>query len=102
MKTRKLLERLGHFLDKDWAEQRAELESIQEVLQKLEEKETRLRAKLEAHPDPDERQEIQAKLEVVHAQRQKGLDRVRQLRAHQRGKAPDPKVTERRATGKAD
>ncbi|AHE98019.1 hypothetical protein [Thioalkalivibrio paradoxus] len=80
MKTRKLLERLGRFLDKDRAEQHAELESIQEILQKLEKKEARLRGKLEEESDPDEQQEITTKLEVVHAQRLKGLERVRQLR----------------------
>lgn len=81
MKTRTLLEKLGHFLGADKASQREEIKSIREVLKKLKVKEKRLREELEKDLAPNERREMQAKLDVVHAQRLKGLDRVKELRA---------------------
>jgi hypothetical protein len=80
MKTRKLLARLADFLDADRAAQQAEVESIRKLLKKLKEKERNLRDKLDRETDPDEREAIAAKLDVVHAQRRKGLDRVRAIR----------------------
>ncbi len=80
MKTRKLLERLADFLDADKAAQQAEIKSIRKVLKKLKEKERNLREKLNEETDPDQLGAIAAKLDVVHAQRRKGLERVRAIR----------------------
>jgi CHAD domain-containing protein len=85
MKTRTLLEKLGHFLGQDKASQREEMKSIREILKKLKSKEKHLREELDKEADPDERRELQAKLDVVHAQRLKGLDRVKELRDEQSG-----------------
>ena len=85
MKTRLLLEKLGHFLGQDKVSQRQEMKSIREVLKKLKNKEKHLREELDKDLDHDERHEIQTKLRVVHAQRLKGLDRVKELRAEQSG-----------------
>ena len=87
MKTRTLLEKLGHFLGEDKASQHQEMKSIREVLKKLKDKEKHLREELDKDLDSDERHEIQTKLDVVHAQRLKGLDRVKELRAEQSGKS---------------
>jgi hypothetical protein len=87
MKTRTLLNRLARFLSADHAAQRAEMKSIREVLKKLKTKETHLREALEEVPDEDEREAILTKLDVVHAQRLKGLARVLELREEKkRGK----------------
>jgi predicted metal-dependent enzyme (double-stranded beta helix superfamily) len=80
MKTRKLLAKLANFMDKDRSVQSDELAAIREVLKKLKTKEHKLRDKLEANPDEEERQELQGKLEVVHAQRVKGLERMMEIR----------------------
>ncbi|MCA1789004.1 MAG: hypothetical protein LC667_03850 [Thioalkalivibrio sp.] len=80
MKTKKLLARLANFMDKDRNVQRDELAAIREVLKKLKTKEHKLRAKLEANPDDEQRKELQGKLDVVHAQRIKGLERVMEIR----------------------
>jgi cytoplasmic iron level regulating protein YaaA (DUF328/UPF0246 family) len=80
MKTRKLLARLADFLDADRAAQQAEIESIRKVLKKLKEKERNLRDKLDEETEPEERKAIAAKLDVVYAQRRKGLERVRAIR----------------------
>jgi predicted nucleic acid-binding Zn-ribbon protein len=84
MKTKKLLEKLASFMDKDRTAQSEELVCIRAVLKKLKAKEHRLREKLEAAPDEDERRELEGKLQVVHAQRQKGLERVREIRDSRR------------------
>jgi hypothetical protein len=80
MKTRTLLEKLGRFLGEDKDSQREEIESIREVLKKLKQKEKHLREELEEQLDHDTRREVQTKLDVVRAQRLKGLDRVKELR----------------------
>jgi hypothetical protein len=93
MKTKTLLGKLADFLNKDRAAQRAELEYIREVLKKLKKKEQKLREKLEASADDEERREIEGKLEVVHAQRTKGVERVKEIRDSRRG-ATTSKVSE--------
>lgn len=80
MATKKLLAKLGRFLDADRASQRKEIDSIRKVLKKLKHKERDLREKLPKAPAGEERDEIAAKLEVIYAQRRKGLDRVKELR----------------------
>lgn len=84
MKTRKLLEKLAHFMDTDRNVQTEELATIREVLKKLKKKEHKLREKLEANPGEEERAELQGKLDVVHAQRIKGLERVKEIRDSRR------------------
>lgn len=89
MKTKKLLARLTDFMNKDRNAQREELEHIREVLKKLKKKELRLREKLDEDPDEEERRELEGKLEVVHAQRTKGLERVKTLRENRRVASAD-------------
>lgn len=92
MKTTKLLEKLSRFLDSDGAGQRAEIASIRKILKKLKAKEKHLRETLEDEADPELRAELQARLDVVHAQRTKGVARVRDLRAEM---DPDGKARSR-------
>jgi hypothetical protein len=84
MKTKKLLAKLAHFMDKDRNVETEELATIREVLKKLKTKEHKLREKLEADPGEEERAELQGKLDVVHAQRIKGLERVKEIRDSRR------------------
>jgi hypothetical protein len=93
MKTKTLLGKLADFMNKDRAAQREELEHIREVLKKLKKKEQKLREKLEASADDEDRREIEGKLEVVHAQRTKGVERVKEIRDSRRG-ATTSKVSE--------
>jgi hypothetical protein len=85
MKTKTLLGKLADFMNKDRVAQREELEHIREVLKKLKKKEQKLREKLEASADEEDRREIEGKLEVVHAQRTKGVERVKEIRDSRRG-----------------
>lgn len=87
MKTKKLLAKLSEFMNQDQAEQREELENIRKVLKKLKKKERDLREQLAAEPDEDERRDLTTKLDVVHAQRSKGLERVKEIRDGRRDSA---------------
>ena len=80
MKTKSLLARLRAFLDAEGAQQRQEIASIREVLKGLRKKQRKLQAKLAQDPEREDRAEIQAKLDVIYAQRRKGVKRVRALR----------------------
>lgn len=84
MKTRKLLAKLAHFMDKDRNVQSEELATIREVLKKLKVKEHKLREKLEADPEEEVRKQLEGKLDVVHAQRIKGLERLKEIRDSRR------------------
>jgi hypothetical protein len=79
MKTKRLLEKLTEFLDADRRAQMAQVDSIEEVLDKLEKKEEKLRSKLETEPDPEERERLEMKLAVCQAQCKKGVQIIDEL-----------------------
>lgn len=81
MKAKKLMERLGRFLDADTSTQQDEVKSIRKVLKELKEKERSLREKLEKNPRREDADELQIKLDVIYAQRKKGLERVQVLKS---------------------
>jgi hypothetical protein len=73
MKRKKLLRKIKALLDADQRAQLAKYDSLEKVLQKLEEKELTFREKLDAEKDKERRSEILRKLEVLEAQHQKGV-----------------------------
>lgn len=79
MKTKHLLEKLTEFLDSDRRAQLAQVDSIEEVLDKLEEKEQKLLTKLKAESDPEERERLEMKLAVCKAQCKKGVQIIEEL-----------------------
>ncbi|WP_409526109.1 hypothetical protein [Nitrincola sp. MINF-07-Sa-05] len=87
MKTKNLLSRLTRFLDADNKTQLKEIKSIRELLKKLKQKERDLKEKLEKRPDREDADDIRIKLDVIYAQRMKGLDRVRQIKQERAAKA---------------
>lgn len=89
MKTKKLLAKLADFMNKDRVAQREELAHIREVLKKLKKKEQQLHEKLDENPGDEERRELMGKLEVVHAQRVKGVERVKEIRDSRRESSTD-------------
>lgn len=80
MKTKNLLSRLTRFLDADTKTQQKEIKSIRELLKKLKQKERDLKEKLDKRPDREDADDIRIKLDVIYAQRLKGLDRVKLLK----------------------
>ncbi|MBE0506423.1 MAG: hypothetical protein IBX50_06835 [Marinospirillum sp.] len=81
MKMKKLMERLTRFLDADTSTQQNEIKSIRKVLKELKDKERSLREKLEKNPRREDADELQIKLDVIYAQRKKGLERVQVLKS---------------------
>jgi hypothetical protein len=73
MKRKKLLRKIKALLDADQRAQLAKYDSLEKVLQKLEEKESAFREKLGEEKDKERRGEILRKLEVLEAQRKKGV-----------------------------
>ncbi|TVQ67356.1 MAG: hypothetical protein EA373_12580 [Oceanospirillales bacterium] len=80
MKANKLLERVKQFLDADRNTQLDKIRSIRKVLKELKEKERNLRDKLEDEKDSEARESLQLRLDVIYAQRKKGVDRVQELK----------------------
>lgn len=80
MKAKKLLERVKQFLDSDRQTQLDKIKSIRKVLKELKQKERDLREDLDKEKDPSAIENLQLKLDVIYAQRKKGLDRVQELK----------------------
>lgn len=94
MKLKKLMERVSDFLDADTKTQMEEIKSIRKVLKELKSKERDLKEKLKkaSSKKEDERDELQIKLDVIYAQRKKGLERVKEIKSQLKEK--------KQATGK--
>lgn len=80
MKVKKLLERVKQFLDADRHTQLEKIRSIRKVLKELKQKERKLKDLLEKESDEDVCEAIQLRLDVIYAQRKKGIDRVLELK----------------------
>lgn len=106
MKAKKLLERVKQFLDADRHTQRNKIKSIRKVLKELKEKERNIREKLENEKDSIAKEALQLRLEVIYAQRKKGVDRVQELKEGLKPKKAsnavnDISVTETQSDGSA-
>lgn len=73
MKRSKLLEKLKGYLDAEQREQLTKYDSLKRVLEKLRDKEIKLRDKLESEQDEKVRDQIRNKLDVLLTQYQKGI-----------------------------
>lgn len=82
MKLKRLLEKLSRFLDANSKTQQQEIKSTRKVLKVLKEKEHKLQAKLANRQayEADEIEALQLKLDVIYAQRRKGIERVQALK----------------------
>ncbi|MEZ5589202.1 MAG: hypothetical protein R3F53_00180 [Gammaproteobacteria bacterium] len=87
MKLKKALAKLSAYLSAKQREQLEERDSIKKVLKKLKTKRDHLRKRLDGIDDKAEHKHLQKKLEVVTAQRQKGLQALKELKsAHKTSK----------------
>ncbi|MEP4485282.1 MAG: hypothetical protein ABJ013_06625 [Halioglobus sp.] len=80
MKMRKILQKVQDFLDADSRSQQQQMDSISEVLEKLKEKEKKLQNELAQALGTEEKNKLERKIAVCHAQRKKGLAILKQLR----------------------
>lgn len=81
MTAKKLLERVKAFLDADRKTQLEKIRSIRKVLKELKQKERKLKAVRDQEKDQDVKEALQLRLDVIYAQRKKGVDRVKELKA---------------------
>ncbi len=78
MKQKKLLEKLKDFFDSDARERNKHKSDIKDVLKKLKKKERQLEEKLGKEIDEEKRNRIQQKIDVVYAQRKKGIKLIQE------------------------
>ena len=81
MKLKKALNNLSFFLSAQQREQLEEYDSIKKVLKRLKQKRDHLRKRLDKSDNPNERKQLQKKLDVLTAQRQKGVKLLKELKA---------------------
>lgn len=79
MSKKKLLEKLQEFFDADQQEKTKHTKEIKKVLKKLKQKERKIQQKLELCGDADKAAELQKELDIIYAQRMKGVKIVKEM-----------------------
>ncbi|WP_426415632.1 hypothetical protein [Aestuariirhabdus sp. LZHN29] len=79
VKYRKLLRSLKGFLDADYRAQLKMREDIQRVLSKLKKRQKKLQSLVDEEFDEEAKNVLGAELELVRAQRKKGIEVLREL-----------------------
>lgn len=79
MSKKKLLEKLQEFFDADQQEKLKHIGEIKKILKKLKEKERKIQQKLELCEGVDKAVELQKELDIIYAQRMKGVKIVKNV-----------------------
>jgi len=79
MKQEKLLDKLKIFFDSDTREREKQKSDIKDILKKLKKRERKLKGKLEAENNAGKRKHFQQEIDVVYAQRKKGIKLIKEL-----------------------
>lgn len=79
MKKKKLLKKLQDFFDLDERSKREKKNDLLKILKKLKQKERKISTKLEAATNDAERKELTKELDIIYAQRKKGINLVKEL-----------------------
>ncbi|NOR70790.1 MAG: hypothetical protein GQ532_14035 [Methylomarinum sp.] len=80
MKTKKLIKKAQQLLDFGHNEQYDQIVSLKELLKELKRKKILLKEKLDKEQDIKKVKSIKRKLEVIKAQRKKGLNLIKKLK----------------------
>lgn len=80
MKAKKMVSRLKDIMNAERKEQLARYESLKKVLESLRDEEIRLKEDLENIKDSELRKELNSHLEVIAAQRRKGLQVLKAIK----------------------
>ncbi len=83
MKLNKIQEQLGVLLNANQRAQLKEKAAIKHLLYKLKKKERHLRARLATCETEEQRKKTATKIAVCHAQREKGLALLKQIKSSQ-------------------
>jgi hypothetical protein len=78
MGLNKLLDKLGGLLDPEVEKKKKFRKKLKSLLKDLKVKENELKAKLEATSDDRKRDRLRKEIEIVHAQRKKGIKVLRE------------------------
>ena len=79
MKQKKLLDKLKTFFDADARERNKQKSDIKDILKKLKKRERKLKEKLDAEKNTDKRKRFQQEIDVIYAQRTKGIKLIKEL-----------------------
>lgn len=93
MKLKKIIGRLVSYFDADVKTQRKEKKALHKLLKELKRKEKNLCDELTATQSIEKREELQTKLEVVRAQRTKGMGYLQAERKKRKDKLDSPVET---------
>jgi hypothetical protein len=79
MKTKKLLERVAEYLDLTEQLRRSQRAEIKVILKKLKKKERSARGKIAAEENELTKKRLQREVDIIHAQRRKGLNAYQEV-----------------------
>ena len=79
MKQEKLLDKLKIFFDSDARERKKQKSDIKDILKKLKKRERKLKGKLDAENNAGKRKHFQQEIDVIYAQRKKGIKLIKEL-----------------------
>ncbi|MCK5498812.1 MAG: hypothetical protein KAI77_06405 [Gammaproteobacteria bacterium] len=79
MKQKKLLDKLKIFFDSDAREREKQKSDIKDILKKLKKRERKLKEKLDAEKNAGKRKHFQQEIDVIYAQRKKGIKLIKEL-----------------------
>ncbi len=80
MGRKKLLRKLAEFFDLDERARIKRQQELTDLLSRLKSKEVELKQALEQETDAQSQAELKQKIELVHSQRKKGLDLLKEVR----------------------
>lgn len=80
MSKKKLLEKLQRFLDADLREKKKHAAQLKKVLKKLKEKERKIQQDLEQCTITEKATELQQELDIIYAQRMKGVKIMKEIK----------------------
>jgi len=79
VKQKKLLDKLKTFFDSDAREREKQKSDIKGILKKLKKRERKLKGKLDAENNAEKRKHFQQEIDVIYAQRKKGIKLIKEL-----------------------
>ncbi len=79
MKQKKLLDKLKTFFDSDIREREKQKSDIKDILKKLKKRERKLMEKLDNENNAGKRKRFQQEIDVIYAQRGKGIKLIKEL-----------------------
>jgi hypothetical protein len=78
MKQKKLLDKLKIFFDSDARAREKQKSDIKDILKKLKKRERKLKEKLDSEKNAEKRKHFQQEIDVVYAQRKKGIKIIKE------------------------